>query len=134
VFSTRIYRWVRSHSSLRNAVHVLCTTLYCLVRRTEIERKDCCSIEVTTYCVFVGFRNCSETRSLISRHVYSDGFVHIGVQSAVHVGLYCEHFFPSVPSTHHSRYPSPLHSVIRDLKPSFSANPFHRSLPFLLQD
>ena len=26
------------------------------------------------------------------------------------------------------------HSFIPDLKPSFSANPPHRSLPFLLQD
>ena len=30
--------------------------------------------------------------------------------------------------------PSPPHSFISGLKPSFSANPFHRSLPFLLQD
>jgi len=30
--------------------------------------------------------------------------------------------------------PSPPHSFIPDLKPSFSANPFHRSLPFLLRD
>ena len=39
---------------------------------------------------------------------------------------------PSVPSTHHSRHPSPLRSFIPDLKPSFSANPPHHSLPFLL--
>ena len=38
---------------------------------------------------------------------------------------------PSVPSTHHSHYPS-LHSFIPGLQPSFSANPSHRSLPFLL--
>ena len=31
-------------------------------------------------------------------------------------------------------FPSPRHSFIPRLKPSFSANPFHRSLPFLLQD
>ena len=30
--------------------------------------------------------------------------------------------------------PSPHHSYIPCLKPSFSANPSHRSLPFLLQD
>jgi len=30
--------------------------------------------------------------------------------------------------------PSPLHLFIPGLKPSFSANPSHRSLPFLLQD
>jgi len=30
--------------------------------------------------------------------------------------------------------PSPPHSFITGLKPSFSANPSHRSLPFLLQD
>ena len=30
--------------------------------------------------------------------------------------------------------PSPTHFFIPGLKPSFSANPFHRSLPFLLQD
>jgi len=30
--------------------------------------------------------------------------------------------------------PSLPHSFIPDLKPSFSANPLHRSLPFLLQD
>ena len=30
--------------------------------------------------------------------------------------------------------PSLPHSFIPDLKPSFSANPPHRSLPFLLQD
>jgi len=30
--------------------------------------------------------------------------------------------------------PSPPHSFIPGLKPSFSANPSHRSLPFLLQD
>ena len=30
--------------------------------------------------------------------------------------------------------PSPLHSFIPGLKPSFSANPSHRSLAFLLQD
>jgi len=29
---------------------------------------------------------------------------------------------------------SPPHSFIPDLKPPFSANPSHRSLPFLLQD
>ena len=30
--------------------------------------------------------------------------------------------------------PSPFHRFIPGLKPSFSANPFHRGLPFLLQD
>ena len=30
--------------------------------------------------------------------------------------------------------PSPSHSFISGLKPSFSANPSHRSLPFLLQE
>jgi len=30
--------------------------------------------------------------------------------------------------------PSPIHSFILGLKPSFSANPSHSSLPFLLQD
>jgi len=30
--------------------------------------------------------------------------------------------------------PSPTHSFIPGLKPSFSANPSHRSLPILLQD
>ena len=30
---------------------------------------------------------------------------------------------PLVPSTHHSRHPTPLHSFISGLKPSFSANP-----------
>ena len=30
--------------------------------------------------------------------------------------------------------PSPPRSYIPGLKPSFSANPFHHSLPFLLQD
>ena len=33
----------------------------------------------------------------------------------------------SVPSTHHSHHPLPLHSFIPDLKPSFSANPSHHS-------
>ena len=41
---------------------------------------------------------------------------------------------PSVPSTHHSHYPSPLHSFISCLKPSFSANPLRSSLPFRLLD
>ena len=41
---------------------------------------------------------------------------------------------PLVPSTHHSYHPSPFHSFITGLKPSFSANPFHRSLPFFIQD
>ena len=39
-------------------------------------------------------------------------------------------FSLSVPSTHHSHRPSPLHSS--GLKPSFFANPSHRSLPFIL--
>ena len=39
-----------------------------------------------------------------------------------------------VPSTHHSHHPSPLHSFIAGLNPSFSSNPSHRSLLFLLQD
>ena len=37
-------------------------------------------------------------------------------------------------STHHSHHPSPLHSFIPGLKPSFSANPSHLSLLFLLHD
>ena len=37
-----------------------------------------------------------------------------------------------VPSTHHSHHPSPLHSFTPGLKLSFSANPSHHSLPFLL--
>ena len=41
---------------------------------------------------------------------------------------------PSVPSTHHFHHPLPLHSSTPDLKPSFSANPSHRSPPFLLPD
>jgi len=41
---------------------------------------------------------------------------------------------PLVPSIHHSHYPSPLHSFTPGLKPSFSANPSHWSLPFLLQE
>ena len=41
---------------------------------------------------------------------------------------------PSVPSTHHSHHPSPLHSFTPGLKLSFSANPSHHSLPFLLMD
>jgi len=41
---------------------------------------------------------------------------------------------PSVPSTHHSHHPSLPHCFIPGLKPSFSANPSHCSLPFLLQD
>ena len=41
---------------------------------------------------------------------------------------------PSVSSTYHSHHPTPLHSFIPDLKPPFSANAFHRCLPFLLQD
>jgi len=40
----------------------------------------------------------------------------------------------SVPSTHHSHHPSPPLSFIPGLKPSFSANPSHRSLLFFLQD
>jgi len=37
-------------------------------------------------------------------------------------------------STHHFHQPSLLHSFIPGLKPSFSANPSHRSLHFLLPD
>ena len=40
----------------------------------------------------------------------------------------------SVSPTHHSHHPSPPHSFIPGLKPSSSANPSRRSLPFLLQD
>ena len=40
----------------------------------------------------------------------------------------------SVPSARHSHRPSPLHSFIPGLKPSFSANPSYRSFPFLFQD
>jgi len=38
------------------------------------------------------------------------------------------------PSVRHSHHPSPLHSFIPGLKPSFSANPSHRGFPFLLRD
>ena len=38
------------------------------------------------------------------------------------------------PSTQHSHHPSPLHSFIPGLKPSFSANPSQRNLPVLLPD
>ena len=41
---------------------------------------------------------------------------------------------PLVSSTHHSHHPPPLHSFIPGLKPYFSANASHHSLPFLLQD
>jgi len=41
---------------------------------------------------------------------------------------------PLVPSTHHSYHLSPPHSFTPGIKPSFSANPSHRSLPFLLPD
>jgi len=41
---------------------------------------------------------------------------------------------PSVPSTHHSHHPSPLHFFTPGLKLSFSANFSHHSLPFLLPD
>jgi len=41
---------------------------------------------------------------------------------------------PSVPSTHHSHHPSPSHPFTPDLRRSFSANPSHHSLPFLLQN
>ena len=41
---------------------------------------------------------------------------------------------PSVPLTHHFHHPSPLYSFTPGLKPSFSANPSHCSLPFLLPD
>jgi len=37
---------------------------------------------------------------------------------------------PLVPVTRHSRHPSPHHTFIPGLKPFFSANPSHRSLPF----
>ena len=37
-------------------------------------------------------------------------------------------------SVHHCHHLSPPHSFIPRLKPSFSPNPSHRSLPFLLQD
>ena len=43
-------------------------------------------------------------------------------------------FPPSVPSIHHSHHPSLPYSFIPGLNPSFSANPSHRSLPFLLPD
>jgi len=46
----------------------------------------------------------------------------------------CSLFPPSVPSTHHSHHPSPRHSFIPGLKPSFSANLPRCSLSFLLQD
>ena len=36
----------------------------------------------------------------------------------------------SVPSTHYFHYPSSLHSFTSGLKPSFSVNPSHHSLPF----
>jgi len=38
-----------------------------------------------------------------------------------------------VSPTHHSHQPSPPHSSIPGLKPSFSANPSHSSLPFLFR-
>ena len=42
---------------------------------------------------------------------------------------------PSVPSTHHSHHPSPLHSFIPSLKPFFlQILPFVAFLQFLLQD
>ena len=41
---------------------------------------------------------------------------------------------PSVPSTHRFHRQSPPHCFIPGLKTSFSANPSHRSLSFLLQD
>ena len=41
---------------------------------------------------------------------------------------------PSAALTHHYHYPSPLHSFIPGLKPSFSANDSHRSFSFLLPD
>jgi len=41
---------------------------------------------------------------------------------------------PPVPSTHHSHHPSPLYSFIPGLKPSFSANHSHYSLPCLPPD
>ena len=41
---------------------------------------------------------------------------------------------PPVPWTHHFHHPLPLHSFTPGLKLSFSANPSHRSLPFLLPD
>jgi len=40
---------------------------------------------------------------------------------------------PSVPSTHHPHHPLFPHSSIPGLKPTFSANPSHRMLPFLLR-
>jgi len=43
-------------------------------------------------------------------------------------------FPPSVPSTHHFRHRLPLHSFTPGLELSFSANPSHHSLPFLLPD
>ena len=41
---------------------------------------------------------------------------------------------PKTRSTHHFHHPSPLHSFTPGLKLSFSANPSHHSLPFLLLD
>jgi len=43
-------------------------------------------------------------------------------------------FPPSAPLTHHSHYPSPLHSSTPGLKLSFSTSLSHNSLPFLLLD
>ena len=40
----------------------------------------------------------------------------------------------SVSPTHHSHHPSPPHSFIPGLKPSSSANPSRRNLPFPLHD
>ena len=40
---------------------------------------------------------------------------------------------PLVRTTHHSCHPSPFHSFITGLKPSFSANPSHRSLLFFFR-
>ena len=47
---------------------------------------------------------------------------------------FCEWHFLPVPSTHHFHHPLPLHSSTPGLKLSFSANPSHRSLPFLLPE
>jgi len=49
-------------------------------------------------------------------------------------GLSLPVLLPSVPSTHHSHHSSRPHSFIPLLKPFFSTNSSHRSLPFLLQD
>ena len=46
----------------------------------------------------------------------------------------CLHFATACTTLCIITTPSPSHSFIPGLKPSFSANPYHRSLPYLLQN